>query len=141
MIRKILVPALLLLLSGCGDKLTYSALNGDYTGKFNYLHPESMKITTGEATISFSDHRFSTRRNSNNIPAGGSGTFDILKDKMIEFKDENIWTANFDWGLILNGKYSYELKGDSLILSRYREPCPNCSMVPSLYQYRLKRSN
>lgn len=93
------------------------------------------------ASVSFSDRTFSSQGNHDRIPAGGSGSFEILKDDLLDFKDKNVWMANFDWGLILNGKYKYRFKGDSLILNRYLEACPACLMAPSTYQYKLKRIN
>lgn len=141
MFKKLLAATLILALSGCSDKLSLDALSGTYTGKFHYLTPENSAKVTADAKITFSDHTYSSLRNTNYIPAGGSGVFEIQPEEILNFKDENIWTANFDWGLILNGKYKYDLKGDSLILTRYTEPCPNCSMQAGLYQYRLKRTN
>lgn len=144
MYKKILIAAFILALSGCSDKLTLSALNGTYTGKFYYIPPgENLNNeVSAPASVSFSDNNYSSKGGSGYIPAGGSGTFEIQKEEeILDFKDQNIWTANFDWGLILNGKYKYQVKGDSLILTRFTEPCPSCSMMPDLYQYRLKRSN
>lgn len=143
MIKKLLIAAIVFVSAGCSDKLAVNTLNGTYTGQFYYLEPGKplAEKVSAPASVSFSGANFSSQGNSNRVPAGGSGKFDILKDKQVNFNDENMWTANFDWGLILTGKYNYEHKGDSLILTRYTEPCPNCDMVGSLYQYRLKRSN
>ena len=143
MIRKLIIGALLIISAGCSDKLSLNALNGTYTGEFYYVEPgKSLEDkVAAPASLTFSGENYTSQGGPERIPAGGSGRFDILKNKLVNFKDQNIWTANFDWGLILNGKYNYELKGDSLILTRYSEPCPNCSMLTSLYQYRLKRTN
>lgn len=140
MIKKILFAAIALTVSGCTDKLTVSALNGTFAGKFYYMPPSETTIVSADAEVSFSDSRYSSKGNTGYVPAGGSGTFEIQENHILDFKDQNIWTANFDWGLILNGKYSYEINGDSLILNRFMEPCIDCSMAPSTYQYRLKRS-
>jgi len=143
MIKKLLIAAFILVSAGCSDKLNLSALNGTYTGKFYYIPPaDSMKIA--DATVSFSDNTYSSQGNPDYIPAGGSGTVEILEGDLLNFKDKNVWTANFDWGLILNGKYKYQVKGDSLILNRYFEHCPtgtDCGVVYTSYQYRLKRIN
>jgi len=132
---------LLPLISGCSDKLSLSALDGTYTGEFHYISPTDTVKRTGPASITFNQQNFTSARNADRIPAGGSGTLELLDDNLIDFKDENVWTANFDWGLILNGKFKYEFKGDSLILNRYFEPCPACIRAPSTYQYKLKRTN
>ena len=140
MFKQLLVVAFILALSGCSDKLTLDALSGTYTGKFHYLTSNLEKVTA-DAEIKLSGGSYSSKGNTNYIPAGGSGNFEIEADKILDFKDQNVWTANFDWGLILNGRYKYELNGDSLILTRYTEPCPNCSIQAGSYQYRLKRTN
>jgi len=139
MLKKLLVAAVILALSGCSDKLSLDALSGTYTGKFHYVSPDLSK-ETADAKIVFTQQNYSSQGNSNKIPAGGSGAFEIEEGNILNFKDENIWTANFDWLLILNGKFKYDLKGDSLILTRYSEPCPSCSMQAGSYQYRLKRT-
>lgn len=141
MLRTILAAALILVLSGCSDKLSLEALSGTYTGKFHYITPELSEKVTADAKVIFTERSYSSQGNTNKIPAGGSGDFELQEGKILDFKDENIWTANFDWGLILNGRYNYDIKGDSLILTRHIEPCPNCSMQAGSYQYRLKRTN
>jgi hypothetical protein len=143
MYKKLLLITAVVLASGCTDKLTVSALNGTYTGQFYYLEPgkSSNDLVTAPASISFSDKHYTSQGQPNRIPAGGLGTFEIEENDLLNFREQNVWTANFDWGLILNGKYTYEIKGDSLILDRYIEPCPSCTMTPGTYQYRLKRSN
>lgn len=137
---KVFLFFILVLALGCSDKLSPDTLNGRYTGTFHYISPADGQQTSAGAQVIFSDGKFQSAGNANHIPAGGSGSFVFTGDKFIEFRDENIWTANFDWGLILNGKYNYRVQADSLTLTRYVEPCPDCSMMPYLYQYRLKRS-
>jgi hypothetical protein len=134
--------ALAITISACTDKISpVVQLNGTYEGRFFYRPSSDLQVQSGTAEISFSDNRYSSGRNSGYIPAGGSGSLEVLKDNIISFKDENIWTANFDWGLILNGKYQYQFRGDSLILTRSYESCQNCKTDGPLYEYRLKRSN
>jgi hypothetical protein len=142
MYKKLIYLAILIAaISGCTDKLTFSAMEGTYSGQFHYISPLDTVKKIAPASVSFSDRTYISQRNQDRVPAGGSGSFEILRDHLLEFKDQNIWTADFDWGLILNGKFRYEVKGDSLILSRYSEPCASCSMAPSLYKYKLKRIN
>jgi hypothetical protein len=88
---------------------------------------------SGPVEVNFSSDSYQSTGNSNYIPAGGSGTFHILENKNIEFKNTNMWTANFDWNLILNGTYTYKLKGDSLILSK------EAASGIKVLEYRLKR--
>ncbi|NEU08209.1 hypothetical protein GZH53_07790 [Flavihumibacter sp. R14] len=138
---RMIILALCMAFAACTDKLSPGALNGTYQGRFFYRPSNDLPVQSGNAEISFSENRYSSGRNASYIPAGGSGTLEILEENVINFSDENIWTANFDWGLILEGKYNYRFKGDSLILTRSYDPCPNCNTVNPLYEYRLKRLN
>ncbi|MDR6561556.1 MULTISPECIES: hypothetical protein [unclassified Arcicella] len=75
--------------------------------------------------------KFSCSGNSNRIPAGGSGTFSSDNNK-ITFNDENAWTAEFDWGLILQGTYNYTFDGKKLQMSTDRNGIGN-------YNYHLEK--
>ena len=137
--KTLFIFTIFLTFSGCSDKLNYTALSGTYEGEFIYTSPRSKTIA--QTRITFSEDNFKAEGNADRTPAGGSGTFVSEKNNFLIFTDKNIWTADFDWNLILNGKYIYEIKNDSLILNRYFDPCVNCSTAASLYQYRLKRIN
>jgi hypothetical protein len=91
------------LLSGC-DKDDVSIKDGTYKGTFTVTYISGTQ--TGQTTLELKNGKFSCSGNSNRIPAGGSGTFSSDNNN-ITFNDENGWTANFDWNLILSGKYNY----------------------------------
>jgi len=113
-----------------------SALNGKYSGTFYYSNLNGIFSPQGlyssPVTVTFSGNNYASTSNSNQMPAGGSGRYKI-SGQQAEFKDTNNWTADFDWGLILNGDYSYQIKSDSLILNK-----TNSSTT---YEYWLKRTN
>lgn len=88
--------------------------DGRYSGTFSVNYGSSTQ--SGQTTLELKQGRFTCSAGENHIPAGGSGTFSI-SDRNISFTDENIWTANFDWNLILNGTYSYRYDGKTLQLS------------------------
>lgn len=88
--------------------------DGLYKGKFIVTY--SSGIQSNQTTLELKNGKFFCNGNSNRIPAGGSGTFTADKSK-ITFNDENYWTADFDWNLILNGQYSYTFDGKQLIIS------------------------
>jgi hypothetical protein len=108
-----IIPALLittLFFQSCSE---ISLPNGIYNGRFVV---ESGTISNeGIFQLEILDNTFHCTGNENRMPAGGSGTFSMQKNEII-FHDENMWTADFDWNLILNGGYSAALKGDTLIL-------------------------
>jgi len=64
----------------------------------------------------------------------GSGSYQIGSNNQAVFQDENPWTADFNWNLLLSGNYTYQIKGDSLILTKIFEPSGSLAS-----QYRLKK--
>lgn len=117
--------------TGCKKDKTTEALRGTYKGKLvitNYA-PKSISETDVELTLNSKNYS-STK---------GSGTFQLLEENVLDFKDINNWLANFDWKTILMGKYKYEKKGDSLILIKiFNPPGDRESLVPwPVYRYRL----
>jgi hypothetical protein len=117
--------------SGCSKSdPKISSLKGTYSGTF-YCRYSSV-VSPGNATVMFSGDNYQCSDNSTRVPAGGNGSYHIGNQE-IQFKDINLWTADFDWGLILNGNYTYQANADSLVLTK--------STNSSFYQYRLKRIN
>lgn len=137
----------LIFMASCSDKLNVNLLAGNYTGFFYYTPPGETKSKGSQEAVSLNltGNTYSSTGIPDRIPAGGSGEFSVLNNNEVEFKDKNIWTADFDWKLILNGRFKYELKNDSLILTRFFEICATCEikpgMLPGQYQYRLMRPN
>ncbi|MDP4710834.1 MAG: hypothetical protein NWS63_06540 [Saprospiraceae bacterium] len=98
------------LIAGC-NKDELDIMDGTYKGTFTVTYDSGTQ--TGPTTLDLQDGKFSCQGNPNRIPAGGSGTFFSDKSK-ITFQDENVWTADFDWNLILSGQYSYTFDGRKL---------------------------
>lgn len=101
------------LLLGC-NKDGLNIKDGTYKGTFTVTY--SSGTETGEMTLELKSGKFSCSGNSNRIPAGGSATFSSDNYNMT-FKDENYWTADFDWNLILSGQYDYAFDGKKLTIS------------------------
>ena len=85
---------------------------GKYSGTFKVVY-NSDTVKTGAVTLELNAGMYTCSGNKNKIPAGGSGNYSFEKNK-IKFIDVGIWTANFDWGLILNGEYNYTFDGKRL---------------------------
>ncbi|MBN2747762.1 MAG: hypothetical protein JXR34_13630 [Bacteroidales bacterium] len=85
--------------------------DGVYSGTFKAEY--SSGFQTGSTVLEFNEGRYLCHGNQNRFPAGGSGTFMADEDQIV-FQDENFWTADFDWNLILNGTYDYEFDGKNL---------------------------
>lgn len=127
--KRILYLAVLALsFSACKKDNARSTFSGTYVGTFRTI--VDGKMTSSEASIVFRGNQYQS------LKGRGSGKF-ALVDKMVRFTDENVWTADFDWGTVLNNDYQYETKGDSLILDKMIPYHPN--LAYNYYQYRLKR--
>ena len=110
---KILLTAFTcIILLACG-KNKQSLNNGVYTGTFTVKYDDGT-TRTGETTLTLEGSTYQCTGGPNYTPAGGSGSFEE-KAGMITFNDVNIWTANFDWNLILDGEYKYKFNGRKLI--------------------------
>jgi len=70
-------------------------------------------------------------------PGGGSGIYNVNGD-IGHFEDQNFWTADFDWSLILSGEYQIQTDGDNLVLIKQLR-----SNIPAgtSYKYLLKKTN
>ena len=127
---------LLLATSSCEEKSDHKTIiEGTYSGTFTNWNNDpaaNTVILNGQTTVTFSNNTYTSSGNDNKIPAGGSGTFKI-EENFVNFVDRNVWTANFDWNLILNGSYTYSMKGDSLFLLK--------TLGYNHYRYELKRKN
>ena len=106
----------LLLFSCKKDQLQIE--EGSYKGTFTVTYNSGTH--SGETILELKNGRFSSTGNSNKIPAAASGSYTIDKNT-ITFNDENPHTAEFDWGLILDGQYKYTFDGYVLKLERIAE--------------------
>ena len=103
--------------------------DGTYKGTFTVTY--SSGTQNAQTTLVLKNGKFSCSGNTNRIPAGGSGTFSF-DNKKITFNDENSWTAEFDWNLILRGNYDYTFDGKNLIISADKNGVGN-------YKYDLEK--
>jgi len=108
--------SIVLVFAACNkDKLIIES--GSYSGTFKVNYNDTSM--TGFTTLILNNSGYVCTGNPNRIPAGGSGTYTISNGK-INFSDENIWTADFDWNLILNGTYDYTFDGSNLKIFAFK---------------------
>lgn len=105
-------------------------LEGEYEGTF------TVKYTNGETysnpvKITFQGNTYISSASNDRYPAGGNGSFTIKENEVV-FQDINFWTADFDWCLILNGKYKIQTNGSKIILSAQKSG-------QGLYQYEFSK--
>lgn len=111
------------------DKNT-QPLNGQYTGTFRTLSEGKLVITA--FNVSLRGDQFKVTKGDKM----GSGLYEIGVNNQVVFRDQQPWNLEFDWNLILSGDYTYQIKADSLILTKNLNPG-----WPKEYQYRLKKIN
>ena len=95
--------------------VTEQKLQGNYTGR---VVGDGIETTTiiGNVSVQISGGNYQSTFTSSSFPTGSSkGSFTIDNNQVI-FVDSLAHTANFDWGVLLNGTYAAQFKGDSLIL-------------------------
>ena len=115
--KSIIFLGLLLILS-CdkGDIKLVGSLEGTYKGIFFRSSPE-VKYQTSNVILVFDAHKFEGSGNITKYPAICHGTYTLIGQE-IEFTNLCPWTAEFDWSLILSGKFKIEINGDELVMTR-----------------------
>jgi hypothetical protein len=89
---------------------------GLYSGTFQ----RQLAFGGGEITnvsITFSENSWSGKSDRSKYPALCNGTFSLDKTKII-FTNECVWTADFDWSLILGGTYDFTINGKQLEITK-----------------------
>ena len=123
----------LLIFSSCEKDSPALVLNGTYSGTFTLSNNDplanSQNITTSTYITVKGDEYYSP---SGNILKGGQGKFTV-NSGVITFRDTLLRPAIGDGNLILTGDYNYEIKADSLFLSK--------KSGYNSYSYRLGKAN
>ena len=93
-------------------------LEGYYEGIFQRI--DSLKEgSRSNVKITFTNDGFSGSSENNKYPAICSGTY-TKSGNTIHFINNCMYTADFDWTLILSGEYDYSLLEKKLTLTRKR---------------------
>lgn len=89
---------------------------GIYKGKFTRSSPLA-KYASSNVTLTFTENKFSGDSDQQNYPAICNGTFKVTGSE-VEFVNECMWTADFDWSYILKDKFTIRFDGDILELTK-----------------------
>ncbi len=108
--------------------------DGNYTGTFRTL--VQGKLVMSDFDVSLQAKQFNVTKGDHK----GNGTFQRNQTNELTFTDQLVRTADFNWNVLLNGTYTAEVKGDSLILTKYPPRGPLALPEYNYYQYRLKRN-
>ncbi|MBN3582147.1 hypothetical protein JYB64_07090 [Algoriphagus aestuarii] len=84
-------------------------IEGNYSGTFERNGEQA------NVELTFSNGTFEGTSERVKFPALCKGTY-TLTPKEITFQNECPWTAEFDWTLILNGKWEYQQNANELVL-------------------------
>lgn len=109
-------------------------LTGTYKGTFRRSGP-AYDGAAVNVTINFHRGTFTGSGETMYYPAICKGSYEA-DEASITFTDSCGWTANFDWTLILNGRYDLQVKGDSIFISRSGN-----GTIPQLDEYRLGKQD
>ncbi|MCA6073605.1 hypothetical protein [Fulvivirga sedimenti] len=96
----------------CSDDDNSLAPDAAYTGYFYRLTPQG-RIQTSNVTLELSGNKFSGISSITHYPAICSGTF-TRDQKKLEFENECVFTADFDWTYIVDGTYEISEDADNL---------------------------
>lgn len=108
-------------------KKTASRLpDGVYSGTLTIDHSYPV---FRDVELNLSGDRYRCTSRGAMFHGGGEGTYSVKDGHMI-FSDENAWTADFEWEMILDGVYDYTLSGNKLTITADKA---------HHYEYRLER--
>lgn len=90
---------------------------GTYKGTFFRTYADGPNYEVANVTITFTKDQFSGVSDKIHYPAICHGTYHLVGQD-IDFTNACIFTANFDWSLILSGKYQVTSNDNQLIVVR-----------------------
>jgi hypothetical protein len=104
-------------LFSCSDKEnSQQPLAGDYVGTF-YRTRDNVKVLESAITLVFNNGEFSGGGANHQSPAVCRGTYSLGVNE-VDFANQCFFTANFDWTLILSGKFTISETSEAIILSK-----------------------
>ena len=109
---------LLLILFSCeNEELSEKQIpDGTYSGTFQRQFVAS-NSNIANITLTFLGNQWSGSSDIEKYPALCRGTYSIKGDTII-FENECVWTAEFDWTLILAGKYVWKKTSQTFEFSK-----------------------
>ena len=106
------VPVLLTALLACSKAEFEEKIEGNYTGIFQRISPTGF-YPQRQVSVNLKNNSFSGQSDNARQPAICHGNWDAGY-RTIHFDNRCVWTADFDWTLILDGEFKYELNGTHL---------------------------
>jgi hypothetical protein len=113
-LRFLILSLIILTFSACKKQKIAENLEGSYTGIF-YRSAPAIDYRPSNVTLKLEGNIFSGTSDIKNYPAICNGAWSA-RTAFVKFENKCAWTADFDWRLILDGDFSYELEGRHLKL-------------------------
>lgn len=116
--KLIVIAQLIITVAGSCQKSAKTTLlsDGKYTGTFQRQINGSGQIS--QVTITLSNGNWIGETETPRYPALCNGTFKIEKGNKINFTNNCVWTADFDWTLILSQEYDLSVNGNTYIFTK-----------------------
>ncbi|KHJ38853.1 hypothetical protein PBAC_09630 [Pedobacter glucosidilyticus] len=102
--------------AACEKSSRVELLEKDYKGVF-YIQNSSYSYEPSPFVLQVKNGKYTFVPGLNSPMRGGSGSFTVEGNQAI-FRDENFWTADFDWSFIFNGTFEITNQDKYLILTR-----------------------
>jgi len=112
-IFNLLLTTIITLFTSCNndDDNSQPELNGEYIGIFE------RNGNTSNVELNFYNGIYYGESNTEKFPAICDGDYSISNNN-IQFENDCVWTAEFDWTLILNENWDYTLQNNILIMTK-----------------------
>ena len=111
----LIIVTLLFVLISCSKNVAEAEIpqntNGNFIGIFE------RNGVTSNVQLNLTSGTFNGQSTTQKFPALCNGTY-IITSNTITFEDKCVWTAEFDWTLILNGEWNYVMNGNILTLTK-----------------------
>jgi len=112
------IAMLSMVMFGCeeGEDIPLTKFEGTYTGTFQRtVGNEAGEIS--QVTVTFENNSWEGQSATPQYPALCKGTY-LVKGNIISFENHCMFTADFDWTLILKGEYEMERSENTLTLTK-----------------------
>jgi hypothetical protein len=93
------------------DENSQPEINGEYIGVFE------RNGNTSNVELNFNNGIYSGESDTVKFPAICDGNYSVSSN-LIMFQNECIWTAEFDWTLILSDEWNYTIENNILIMTK-----------------------
>jgi hypothetical protein len=107
--KLLLILSIFLFFIACNKNKQINSLDGRYNGTFNRTGMDTVAVD-----ITFVGNLYDGYSTRTKYPAICNGSFELNKNTVV-FHDSCVWTADFDWTLILDGEYKIQFDDERTV--------------------------